>query len=304
MSESMTGRQDRNGAVGVIGLGFIGTGAAERLVGAGFEVIGYDVDPGKRERFAARGQCAADSIVELGRSSSRVVIAVFDTEQVIDVIEGAGGLVEAAEGAPLTALCVSTCEPEALATLARRAANGGVSVIEFPIVGDSEQFLRGEAIALVAGDAQAIAAIENVMDALCPNRFTIGRPGDAARAKLAINLILQLNRCALAEGLVFAARLGLDPDAFLKIVAASPAHSDVMEAKGEKMVHGDYSPQSHIAQTLKDARLILEEARRVGQPLPLMEINTALLAATIELGGPERDSSAVIEAIKSGAGET
>jgi 3-hydroxyisobutyrate dehydrogenase-like beta-hydroxyacid dehydrogenase len=49
---------------------------------------------------------------------------------------------------------------------------------------------------------------------------------------------------------------------------------------------------------LKDARLMLEEAWRVGQPLPPMEINTALLAATTELGGPERDSSAVIEAIR------
>ena len=95
-----------------------------------------------------------------------------------------------------------------------------------------------------------------------------------------------------------AARLGLDPAAFLKILSASPARSDVMGTKGEKMIQGDYSPQSHIAQTLKDARLILEEARRVGQPLPLMEINTALLAATVELGGPERDSSAVIEAIR------
>ena len=296
--EAMTAHE-RKAAVGIIGLGFVGTAVAERLNAAGYDVVGYDVNAGKRDRFAARGGgYLKPSIVEVGRSASSIVIAVFDTEQVIDVVEGPGGLVEATDGAPLTALCTSTCEPDALATLARRAANAAVSLIEFPIVGNSEQLQRGEAIALVAGDADAIAGVEHVMDAICPRRFAVGHPGDAARAKLAINLVLQLNRSALAEGLVFAARLGLDPAAFLKILSASPARSDVMETKGEKMIQGDYSPQSHIAQTLKDARLILEEARRVGQPLPLMEINTALLAATVELGGPERDSSAVIEAIR------
>jgi 3-hydroxyisobutyrate dehydrogenase-like beta-hydroxyacid dehydrogenase len=110
--------------------------------------------------------------------------------------------------------------------------------------------------------------------------------------------VLQLNRAALAEGIVFASRLGLDPGAFLKVLAASPPHSDVMEAKGDKMLQRDYTPQSRIAQTLKDAELILQEARRRGQRLPLMEVNAAILAVSIDLGGPDRDSSAVIEAIR------
>jgi 3-hydroxyisobutyrate dehydrogenase-like beta-hydroxyacid dehydrogenase len=97
---------------------------------------------------------------------------------------------------------------------------------------------------------------------------------------------------------VFAAELGLDPAAFLKVLTASPAHSDVMEAKAEKMLQRDYTPQSRIAQTLKDAELILTEARRHGQRLPLMEVNAAILAASIDLGGPDQDSSAVIEAIR------
>jgi 3-hydroxyisobutyrate dehydrogenase-like beta-hydroxyacid dehydrogenase len=291
-------RAVERGPVGVIGLGFIGAALSERLRAAGFEVIGYDTDAAKARRFAGAGGSAAASLVEVGRRCTCVVIAVFDTAQVIDVVEGPGGLVEAAEGAAFTAICVSTCEPDALATLARRAANAGVSLIELPLVGNGDQVRRGEAVGIIAGDPKALARVNDVLQTLCPRRFSIGAPGDAARAKLAINLVLQLNRSALAEGLVFATRLGLDPAAFLEILSASPAHSDVMETKGEKMLQADFSPQSHIAQTLKDARLILEEARRLAQPLPLMEINTALLAATIELGGPQRDSSAVIEAIR------
>lgn len=284
--------------IGMIGLGFIGIALSERLMEAGFEVIGFDIDAAKVARFAALGGRPASSVVEVGLASAEIVLTVFNTAQVIDVIEGPGGLVEGAAGAELTVICVTTCEPDPIATLARRAGNLGIAVIEFPIAGHSGQVRAGAGTGLIAGDPKAVARVDAVMHALCPRRFEIGKPGDAARAKLAINLVSQLNRSALAEGIVFATRLGLDPSAFLKVVSASPAHSDVMEAKGEKMVQSDYAPQSRIAQTLKDAQLILEEAHRVGQPLPLMEINTALLAAAIELGGPERDPSAVIEALR------
>lgn len=289
---------NRNGQVGLIGLGFIGSALAELLLEAGFEVTGYDVDPAKTERLAARGGRIAASVLEVGQSCALIVLAVYDTAQVIEVAEGKGGLTEAAAGGRRSVICVSTCKPDAIAELAARAARVGIAIIEFPLSGNSTQVRAGAATGLIAGEAGAIAEVGAVLEALCPQRFEIGQPGDAARAKLAINLVLQLNRAALAEGLVFAARLGLDPRAFLKVLTASPAHSDVMEAKGEKMVQGDFTPESHIAQTLKDAQLMLEEARRLGQPLPLMEVNAALLAASIELGGADRDSSAVIEAIR------
>jgi 3-hydroxyisobutyrate dehydrogenase-like beta-hydroxyacid dehydrogenase len=71
-----------------------------------------------------------------------------------------------------------------------------------------------------------------------------------------------------------------------------------MDTKGEKMLTRDYRPQSHIAQTLKDAELIIEQAGRCGMHLPLTTIQAELLRAAIALEGPDRDSAAVIEAIR------
>ena len=104
-----------------------------------------------------------------------------------------------------------------------------------------------------------------------PRRFHIGKVGDGGRAKLAVNLILGLNRLALAEGLVFAERLGLDPAAFLKVARASAAASQVMDTKGPKMVAGDFAPEGRVRQTLKDAHLMLDQARKTGQQLPLLD---------------------------------
>jgi 3-hydroxyisobutyrate dehydrogenase-like beta-hydroxyacid dehydrogenase len=126
----------------------------------------------------------------------------------------------------------------------------------------------------------------------------VGKIGDASRTKLAINLILQSNRAALAEGIVFAERLRLDGHAFLAAARESAAYSRVMDSKGEKMLARDFRPQSHISQTLKDAELILEEANQRGLHLPMTSVQAGLLRAAIALEGPDSDSAAVIEAIR------
>jgi 3-hydroxyisobutyrate dehydrogenase-like beta-hydroxyacid dehydrogenase len=137
-----------------------------------------------------------------------------------------------------------------------------------------------------------------MLDALFPKRHHIGKIGDGGRAKLAVNLILGLNRMALAEGLVFATRLGLDPAAFLKVARSSAAASQVMDTKGPKMVAGDFAPEGRVRQTLKDAHLMLDQARKVGQQLPLLNVHAEILEACQRHGEGERDNSIVIEEIR------
>ena len=105
-----------------------------------------------------------------------------------------------------------------------------------------------------------VAAVEPVLRAMFPTYFHIGKIGDGGRAKLAVNLILGLNRLAVAEGLVFAERLGLDPEAFLKVARSSAAYSQVMDIKGAKMIRGEFAAEGRISQHLKDVHLMLEQA--------------------------------------------
>jgi 3-hydroxyisobutyrate dehydrogenase-like beta-hydroxyacid dehydrogenase len=137
-----------------------------------------------------------------------------------------------------------------------------------------------------------------VLDAVFAARFHIGRVGDGGRAKLAVNLVLGLNRLALAEGLVFAGRLGLDPAAFLDVARKSAAYSQVMDTKGAKMVRGDFAPEGRVRQTLKDVHLMLEQARAAGQRLPLLEVHEDVLAACVRHGEEDMDNSRVIEEIR------
>lgn len=284
--------------VGIVGLGFVGLALAERLLEAGEAVMGLDPDPARGALLSSQGGHVASSLAQMARACEAVLVAVYSAEQVEEVLFGTQGLTEGTDR--LTCLCVTTCTPERATAMARRLEAGGHAFIEFPISGTSAQIRRGEATGLVAGDIEARADHAALLATLCPQRLEFGPAGDAARAKLGINLVLQLNRAALAEGLAFAEALGLEPAAFLTALRRSAAASAVMAGKGPKMAARDFRPESRIAQSLKDADMILETARSAGQPLPLMAAQRELLRDAIALIGGDLDSSAVIEAIRPG----
>jgi 3-hydroxyisobutyrate dehydrogenase-like beta-hydroxyacid dehydrogenase len=282
--------------VGLIGIGLMGQAQAERLFTAGHSVLGFDIDPAKGAWLAARGGTVAASITEVARAANPILLAVFSTDQVEEVVER--HIVPALEpGADRILVCTSTCDPDRIAALGQRVA-GRVRFLEVPVSGTSEQVRRGEGVALIGGDPGVAAEVAPLLDALFAARFHIGGIGDGGRAKLAVNPILGLNRVALAEGLVFASRLGLDPAAFLEVARKSAAYSQVMDTKGPKMVRGDFAPEGRIRQTLKDVHLMLAQARAAGQRLPALEVHEDVLSACIRHGEADLDNSRVIEEIR------
>ncbi|WP_375786537.1 NAD(P)-dependent oxidoreductase [Bradyrhizobium sp. Pha-3] len=284
----------RETPVGMIGLGLMGSALSARLIDAGVGVIGFDVDAAKTDGLRASGAEFAAFAADVAARCRTIVIAVYDAAQVT------GLLPDLANAAPPLVICTTTCAPGEITAIAEFAARSRLSFIEAPISGTSAEVRAGTATALVAGDRDVIAATAATLDILCPQRIHVGAIGHASRTKLAINLILQNNRAALAEGIAFAESLGLDGATFLATARQSAAYSAVMDSKGPKMLARDFAPQSHIAQTLKDAELILQEAGRHGLPLPLTSVQAELLRAAIALQGPDSDSAAVIEAIRAG----
>ncbi|HET7912026.1 MAG TPA: NAD(P)-dependent oxidoreductase [Pseudolabrys sp.] len=283
--------------VAIVGLGLMGEVYARRLLDADAAVIGFDVDPARRARLAEIGGRPVQSIAELAKPARCIIIAVFSTDQVEDVVENQL-LPALGDGSGKIVLCMSTCDPDQVAALAKRVTPRGIRYLDVPVSGTSDQVRRGDGVALIGGDVAIADEVKDVLDALFARRFHVGDVGDGGRAKLAVNLILGLNRVALAEGLVFAERLGLDPVAFLKVARGSASYSQVMETKGAKMVEGDFSPEGRVRQTLKDARLMLDQAAAIGQKLSMLEVHADILEACVRAGEAEFDNSAVIREVR------
>ena len=279
--------------VGILGLGLIGTAFSERLIDANIPVIGFDIDPARCVKLGENRGTVATSAREVVSRCRAIIVAVYIGEQA----EALFSEFESSPARPVL-ICTTTCAPDEIIRLATRAANAGFPFVEAPISGTGAEVREGTATALVAGQIGVVDAAGWLLDILCPHHLRIGKVGDASRAKLAINLILQNNRAALAEGIVLAERMGLDGPTFLATARQSAAYSRVMDTKGEKMLSRDFRPQSHLAQTLKDAELILKEAARQGLRLPVTAAQADLLREAIAILGPDSDSAAIVEAIR------
>ena len=284
-------------SIGIIGCGLMGTACAKRLLASGFPVIGYDIDPAKSAALSAIGGRTAESLDELARTCRTLVLAVFNTKQAESACDALLAALPA-DAPALTAICVSTCDPDRIAALVQRLPAQRLRFIEMPVSGTSDQTARGDALGLVGGDPAAADAVSSVLDAICPRRHHLGAAGNGGRAKLAINLILGINRAALAEGLVFAERMGLPLTPFLAVAKDSAAYSQIMDVKGAKMIAGDFTPHGKIAQTLKDFSLMLELAQRLQQQLPLAGTYTDIVEGCMEAGEAELDNAAVIREIR------
>ena len=227
--------------IGVVGLGLMGSAIVQRLRAAGFEVTGYDVDADKRARLAQLGAAPADSLAALREQCTTIMLAVFNTDQVEAVIEGPDGLLSSqapAKSRPIF-ICTSTCDPDRIAQLAARI-DSRADYIEMPVSGTSAQVAAGDGVGLVGGARSAVEAATPVLETICPSRQYLGVVGNGGKAKLAVNLVLGLNRGAIAEGLVFAEKMGLEPVAFLEVLRNSAAYSQVMDTKGPLMARREF----------------------------------------------------------------
>jgi putative dehydrogenase len=281
--------------VGIIGLGLIGTSLARRLLANGFRVHGFDIDPQRCARLQSLQGSAATNAKEIGETCPLVVLAVFDTRQVIDVLEGADGM---APRAGQIVMCVSTCDPDPIVALAARLAEKGVRFLEVPLSGNSDQIALGNGVALVGGERAVMDEAAPVLNAISKQRFYLGPIGAGGRAKLAVNLVGGLNRAALAEGLAFAEALGLEPMAFLDVLKNSAVYSRAMDTRGEKMVKSDFSPHAWLKQSHKDFELMHAAADRVGQALPFARLYTELIESCLGHGEGELDNAAIIQELR------
>jgi 3-hydroxyisobutyrate dehydrogenase-like beta-hydroxyacid dehydrogenase len=277
--------------VGLVGTGLFGTALADRLLACGYPVSVYNRTREKAAPLLARGATWSDNPLNECR---RTIFCLFTTEQVAQILDAM-----CKELKPEKIIVdTSTSDPQQTIELGQKLARNSVHYLEAPFSGSSEQARNRQATALVAGPQAAFEDCRDLWDCLAATTFYLGPWGNAAKMKLATNLVLGLNRVALAEGLVFAEAIGLSKGDTLNVLSNSPAYSRIMDAKGPKMVHGDFTPQARLSQHIKDVRLMVEEAARNGTTLPLSAKHLELLELAEAAGLGDLDNSAIIRVIK------
>ena len=296
----MTASIAKSSTVGLIGVGLLGSAIAERLISQGFKVRGFDVDPTQLVSFAKRGGIAVNRPEEVVQDCQTLLLSLPSSEIVRSLLTELQAELQPGQ----VVIDTTTGDPCEMVSIAEFLNSVGVDYVEASVAGSSAQVQNGEVTLFVGGDFQVFENVESILGSITKQHYYLGPTGSASRFKLVHNLLLGLHRAVLAEGLHFAETLGFDPGEALRILVNTPAASEVMQTKGERMVSRNYSPQARLSQHLKDVRLILTEARRHNIPTPLSQLNETLLEQAEQQGLGDQDNSAVIEVFRSQKGVT
>jgi 3-hydroxyisobutyrate dehydrogenase-like beta-hydroxyacid dehydrogenase len=283
--------------VGLIGLGLMGSAFADRLSARGFRVVGYDCDPARCRTLEARGGYVASDAASVLRDCDRVLLSLPDSRVVQSVLAEADRHLRPGQ----LMIDTTTGSPPDAAALGHRLCDRGVSYLDATFSGSSAQVRAADAIILAGGERAAFARCEDLFRLFARRAFHVGPWGSGATMKLVTNLVLGLNRAALAEGLALAKAIGVDGAQALAMLKESAAYSRVMDTKGGRMVEGDFAPDARLSQHLKDVRLILATGDNAGIHLPLSETHRLLLEAAERAGLGELDNSSIVRILERGS---
>ena len=266
--------------VGVVGLGRMGTGIAETLLGKGYEVHVYNRTKDRALALAARGAVPHETPGDLGARVDVAITMLTDHAAVESVAFGDHGLLAAMkEGARW--IDMSTIDPDASVRHAEEARRRGIRRLDAPVMAGPRVVAAGEAVIFVGGDRQTYEESLQVFRALGKEIAFLGGPGSGHRMKLAMNLYLALTNLAYAEALAFAEKQGIARTAFAETLNRTLLASGWTRGKGVSAAKGTFEPTFSLALMRKDLLLADAQARRHGLSLPM----TATAKAAYESAG-------------------
>jgi len=290
------------GAVGVVGLGTMGSAIAGNLLRAGFAVVGHDVAAARVEQHVAAGGQAAASSAEVAARAPVVITSLPSAAALGEVVAGADGLATglANEGRRDLVVVEASTLPIAAKEHARNLLAGqGCTLLDCPLSGTGAQARVGDLVVLGSGDPAALRRCEPVFRAFARSWYDLGAFGNGSKVKFLANLLVAVHNLAAAEALSLARRAGLDLAVVLPVLADGAGTSRMLELRGPLMVTGDYGDAAmRVELWLKDVGLIGAFAREHGAPTPLFDAAAPYYHAALAQGRGAQDTACVLAVLE------
>lgn len=288
--------------LGVIGMGVMGYPIAVNLVKkSGLPVLGYDVVPGQREKFAAAGGVAVSAPEEIYRSC-QVVFFSLPNNQLVDAYLGA-----AVEHCPAgtTVVDLSSSTPTVIRGHAEAARAAGVALVDCPVSGGEAGAIAGTLSAMCGGEGEDVQRVLPYLKLFNTKVTHMGALGCGYAAKLANNMIIGAGIAAVAEAFAYAGKAGLDQTTLFEAIRSGGAGSSVLEVKGPKMIHRDYTPSSRLSIHLKDLHNAQQLAQDMGAYTPLADLSARLMEQLEQQGRGGEDVAVLLDLFEeNGQGRT
>ena len=278
--------------LGWIGTGRMGYAMAARLLHAGCQVVVYNRTRAKAEPLAALGASIVDSAAALA-GCDIVFTSVSTSDDLISVITGPRGLLTGHQ-TPKLLVDTSSVSEEASAKMRAEAAKRGTQMLAAPVSGNAKVVETGKLTLVVSGPADAYKMALPFLDKLGAGVTYVGE-GELARiVKICHNLLLGVITQCLAEITVLAQKAGVPRSALLDFINHSVMGSQFTTYKAPAFVNLDFKPTFTAPLLRKDLDLGLAAGKKLGVPLPLVQLTCDLVQQVIDQGETERDFAVLL----------
>jgi 3-hydroxyisobutyrate dehydrogenase len=282
--------------VGFVGVGRMGANMARRLKERGFHITAvYDVNRAAATSLATELGCAAaQDLSEVTAESDVIFTVVTDDNAMRQIFSGTGDNLLVNARGKFFVNC-ATISPQVHVEMEKLAEKAGAQTLEACMASSITQAREGKLYLMCGGKEEAFRKGEPVLKELASVVRFIGKAGEAAKVKALVNMVMNINTAALAEGLGLGAALGLDLTMLREVFSQTGANSRVLETDGEDMQNREHSCFFSAAHAAKDSGIALELGRRLGLHLPLARATKEQYDRMIAEGLGEVDKSGIAE---------
>lgn len=282
--------------IAFVGVGRMGANMARNLKDRGYEITAVnDVDGEAASELAEElGAKYCESLSELSSLADIVFTVVSNDAAMRSIfISGEDNLLENSAGTVFVNCATVSAGIQQEVDLAARAA--GASTLEGAMASSISQAREGSLFLIIGGDEEIFLKLKPILDEMSVNLTHTGEIGKAAKVKALVNMVMNINTAALAEGLGLADALGLDLKMIVDVFAQTGANSRVLETDSEDMIDRDHEAWFMAEHAAKDSGLAKDLAEGVGLDLPLNDATKAQYDRLTEIGKGQLDKSAISE---------
>jgi len=282
--------------IAFVGVGRMGANMARRLKDCGYAVTAvYDVHTAGADALATEiGAKSARTLAEVTAAADVIITVVTDDAAQVGVFAEKGdSLLTGARGKVF--INCATITPATHVEVERRAKAVGAETLEGCMASSIPQARNGTLYLICGGEAASFERVKPILEKLSTALRHIGSTGKAAQVKALVNMVMNTNTCALAEGLGLGAALGLNLDMLREVFAQTGANSQVLKTDGEDMqnrAHDCYFSGAHAA---KDSTIAWVLGAQAGLNLPLAAATKQQFDKMVALDLGHLDKSGVAE---------
>ena len=281
-----------------VGLGVMGYPMAGHLSRAGHDVTVYNRTPAKAAQWVgAHGGRSAATPAAAAKGADIVLMCVGNDDDVRAVAAGTEGALSG-----MAAGTILVDHTTASALVAREifdtAKTNGIAFLDAPVSGGQAGAENGKLTIMVGGEADAFGRAESVLATYARAVTLMGGPGSGQLTKMVNQICIAGLVQALAEGINFSTKAGLDTERVLDVISKGAAQSWQMENRGKTMIADKFDFGFAVDWMRKDLSICLAEARTNGAALPVTSLVDQFYARVQAQGGRRFDTSSLIRLLR------